>query len=1197
MFVRNTSPLPLLLLTLLLTSPILHVTRGQLFAENWVSVDIDPTAQTGSGTTPSLALDVENERVYVATMHGGFGNGVGLFICNSYGGFCVSRDLSGGVGGTGFSPSLALDTARRDVLVASRDAMGDRLVLTTCDRNGNQCSRRDVSGSMGDNSGSEPDLVLDVDNRRAYIVTTNGAASGTPWLTICDLDSEATPCSHHNISAGQGVNSGLEPSLALDLVHNKVYVATRHASMNNLVWLYICDLDGSNCISQDVSSSEPIGCGHTPSLAVDPVGGKVFIATENKGRASRLWLFICNLNGTDCASFDTTGSSSYSATNPSLAIKDGFVYVASTDSVDPAKVSITICNDDGSECTRREASADQGNNSGLTPSLGVDSVNGRIVVATRNSLANNRPFLYVTSPYSLPASSLSTVSVPQLTLGPSNPDMVLTLGNLTALMLPRDLPGSPVDFRVSVSTNTGPNQDVMVPYQPSGFPQIPITVATAFALYEVEVMVGNGAIIDPLITIDGRLDPSKCVLQDLPSSNTFSFQTETTAQVILSLAWLETNSSAVPGFEFSAIEDIVEVRLTAGEDSLNTSLIEMGPGLLDVAIAFSSPSALSYSLTIEVDSQPIPGSPFVVNFDLVCPPGTQASGLVCDLCPLTTYQPSVTTRSEPCLSCPFKMGGPIGSTSFLNCTCERGLWPGYGTRTNTSVCVPCPPGGFCEGGTTYPVAERGFFPRSTDDPYSFVTCVRSGCLRDGRCEEGYVQGYMCSQCAPGYYSASESECAECPTGASGRLAGALVVLAVVAVAVGVFVAWTSARVGERKGGSTTTSPEDVMAEFRMRTTPVSFGLILYACQVVGILAQANWEWSSESKAVLGVFSLFNIDSQSIAAECSLASFHTMYALSVLIPFLFLCFVIGVVVVARMCRRLVSFLSGLEHMGSRTLVDAVLFSLAPLLYIPIARASLILFDCSELPNGDIVLDVDNGVLCFDSAWWSVFPVGLVAVLAFVVGIPAYFGVTIWTHRHTLYERSVTSRFGSLYRHFRRKYYWGEIGNLGKRLAIVVVALFFSNRQLVQFGFLVTILLVSLVFGVSRQPYYVPLYNQVDARLTGVLVAILLLGAASYAERSSTGTDSLLLAGTIIAVLILVAVSVHALVADVMSLRKERQGTFVAAEERHARIAEYVLSELQDIGDDGVGDAARVFLQSLASRGGGRDSGGGVELDQV
>ena len=467
---------------------------------------------------------------------------------------------------------------------------------------------------------------------------------------------------------------------------------------------------------------------------------------------------------------------------------------------------------------------------------------------------------------------------------------------------------------------------------------------------------------------------------------------------------------------------------------------------------------------------------------------------------------------------------------------------------------------------------------------------------------------MCGTCSEGYFSKSESECDKCPPGSGGRLAGAAVVLLLVASGLAVAIAVSAARIagvaaghGADPNASRVQKAQAAIVAFRMRTIPVSISMVLVSFQVVSILGQANMKWTAESQAVLSSFNVFNIDAQSVAAECSLASFHTMYVLSVLIPLVLLVFVMVGVVVLKRVRGSIPLLADLGVVSTRTLVDSVVFSLAPLLYIPIAKATFVLFDCSRLPNGDFVLDADNGVACFDGKWWSVFPVGLLAFVLYVVGVPVYFGSTIWVRRQSLFESETTARFGSLYRNFRRDYYWGEIANLVKRLGIVTIATFFSRHQLVQIGSLLTIFIASALFVNSRRPYYVPLYNAIDVRLTVVLIAVLLVGAGSYAERTSSSSQTFFFVATIGVVAMLCLVSLHALVTDVLSLKEERSSQFYSASQRQAELVQYISSELKDVEADAtLLHAAGEFLATLdmavRSEGGGRVRSS-IRLDDV
>ena len=695
-------------------------------------------------------------------------------------------------------------------------------------------------------------------------------------------------------------------------------------------------------------------------------------------------------------------------------------------------------------------------------------------------------------------------------------------------------------------------------------PSSPATLDLSFpldrlALYTLTASLHDGPVASSPYTIDRRVYAEHSSIDVTLTNNTYAVPFNTQQQLLIRLRGKQgVAHSVTPQFDYSRH---LSVSIVLGSNSVPAVLSHAPSGADgDVLVTFQSPEAESFTFSATVDGLHISQSPFTLDFLLQCPPGTRIGATTCDDCPIGTYSEvfSRDTSSSCQLCAPGMTTSNPRSTSFLNCTCPPGSWFGSVTRTPTQVCQVCPPGGLCPGGLEYPVAAPGFFP-VTPNAYDYVSCTRQGCIGRGQCEKGYI-GYMCATCAPSYYSRSESECAPCPSGSTTRLALAIVLLCLIALAAGVFIAWTTVSVANTPASST---GQGKITAFRVRTTPVSISMVLVAFQCTGILARANFKWTSSSRAVLTLFSLFNIDSQAVAAECSLSSFHTTYAISVVIPFALIVAVMGVVLALRACHRMFSFLSGLENISIRTLIDSVLFTMAPLLYIPMAQACFVLFDCSRLPNGRFVLDADSGVECFDSSWWSVFPLGFVAVVGFVMGVPLYFGTTIWVRSHQLFDPSVVARFGSLYRNFRRDYYWGEIANLGKRLSIVLIATFFSRHQLVQIGLLTALLVVSGFFVATRRPYFVPSYNALEVRLSSVLLAVVFLGSASYAERSSSSTNTFLLVATILVASTLLIVALHAIVADIMSIRQERKSAFYSAGQRQQNLVAIISSELKDV----------------------------------
>ena len=546
-----------------------------------------------------------------------------------------------------------------------------------------------------------------------------------------------------------------------------------------------------------------------------------------------------------------------------------------------------------------------------------------------------------------------------------------------------------------------------------------------------------------------------------------------------------------------------------------------------------------------------------------CSPGSRRVGETgCELCDSGQY--SETANAPDCLPCAEYTASPPGATSFLQCVCIPGFWQPVGDddRTRATPCAACPANGFCSGGVEVPTALPGFF-QEAPGAYEFAACPRrDSCAGGNTCREGY-EGYLCWKCQSGYYSDSVSRCVKCPPGAVSLFAIFVVALVAFSAVIAGIVAWASIRISRLQRKAEAGSQTEQMHAFRMRMIPASLSMTLVSFQVVGILADADIGWTKASRVILQLFNIFNVDLNLVASECALTSFHIKYTVSVCLPVVTVALTVLFSLLLKALARKVSFFEGLNDLSFRTMVDSVIFSLASLLYIPMARACFVLFDCSELPNGDSVLDVDPGTECYDSSWWGVFPFGLIGITLYVVGIPAYFAFALIRNRHQLFESRVISRYGSLYRLYRRAFYMGEVGNLGKRLLLVVASVFFSSHQLVQLAILFVVLVASSFIVNRLHPFYLPLYNQLDLHFSLVLIVILLIGVASYAERDSTTTDQFFLIATLLAVFALLVVAVRGVVLDLKLMRRERQDAYSAAEDRRIDLANHIFKEMRDV----------------------------------
>ncbi|TGM74423.1 chitobiase, partial [Leptospira mtsangambouensis] len=244
-------------------------------------------------------------------------------------------DLSAGQAtNSGLSPSAVVDTRSGKLLAVTQNAANYNISsLFRCNLDGSNCSHTDISAGQGDDSGNTPSTVIDPINTKLLVITHNAANNGKPSLFRCNLD--GSNCSHTDISAGQGTNSGLSPSAAVDTLNGKLLVITQNGANNGKPSLFRCNLDGSNCSYTDISAGQGNNSGNTPSTAIDPINAKLLVITQNGANNAKPSLFRCNL--------------------------------------------------DGSNCSHTDISAGQGTNSGVNPSAVIDPLNGKLLIATQNS--------------------------------------------------------------------------------------------------------------------------------------------------------------------------------------------------------------------------------------------------------------------------------------------------------------------------------------------------------------------------------------------------------------------------------------------------------------------------------------------------------------------------------------------------------------------------------------------------------------------------------------------------------------------------------------------------------------------------------------------------------------------------------------------------------------------------------------------
>ncbi len=359
--------------------------------------DVSAGQAAGRGSSPTALVDEAAKKLLVVATDTKAGSIPVLFRCELGGTGCAFHDLSAGQPAPcGSEPRAILDAAAAKLLVVtSNGANGNRASLFRCDLDGANCVHTDVSAGQGATSGLRPDVALDAKNGKLLVVTTNGANEHRPALFRCERDGSG--CTYVDISAGQGLESGYQPSVQIDTANDKLLVVTLGNTAGAPPSLFRCNLDGSGCTYRSmVAGSVPFAPTSAPATAIE--GGKLFTVFTDGVMDNRATLILCNVDGTACARKDVSGGQGpRSGEDPSIVVdaSRGTLFVATAKGQVNATSSLVRCDLDGSRCTNAFFPAGEPENSGHSPSAVLDEVSRKLrVVSTKKSGYDGVPAMY-----------------------------------------------------------------------------------------------------------------------------------------------------------------------------------------------------------------------------------------------------------------------------------------------------------------------------------------------------------------------------------------------------------------------------------------------------------------------------------------------------------------------------------------------------------------------------------------------------------------------------------------------------------------------------------------------------------------------------------------------------------------------------------------------------------------------------------
>jgi hypothetical protein len=329
--------------------------------------DISAGQPNNSGTYPSVAFDSVNNKLLVATTNGASSsNRAALFRCNVDGTSCSYIDISAGqAAGSGIRPIALIDSANSKLLVVTQFGGNPKPALFRCNLDGTSCAYVDISAGQAADTGQELSATIDTVSSKLLVAARNAQAGGGnhPGLFRCNLD--GTSCTYTDLSTGTGHTGscGLSPSIAIDTVNSKLLVATRDVDNSEKPALFRCNLDGSSCSYSDISAGQGATSGYAPKALVDTVGNKLLVFTNNGANSSKLALFRCALDGTNCAYLDISAGQTgtvFFDNVPAAAIdtinKKIVIAALHNDAANNQRLGLFRCNIDGTSCAFTDVS-------------------------------------------------------------------------------------------------------------------------------------------------------------------------------------------------------------------------------------------------------------------------------------------------------------------------------------------------------------------------------------------------------------------------------------------------------------------------------------------------------------------------------------------------------------------------------------------------------------------------------------------------------------------------------------------------------------------------------------------------------------------------------------------------------------------------------------------------------------------------
>ncbi|KAG2448436.1 hypothetical protein HYH02_006328 [Chlamydomonas schloesseri] len=456
-----------------------------------------------------------------------------------------------------------------------------------------------------------------------------------------------------------------------------------------------------------------------------------------------------------------------------------------------------------------------------------------------------------------------------------------------------------------------------------------------------------------------------------------------------------------------------------------------------------------------------------------------------------------------CLTCPDNtLTIQRGSTNLTDCICK----PGYFNRLGLPglPCEACPKNAYCEGGTTLPAPDPGFYAEQSA-PFTMYPCNPSSvCNGNFTCAKGY-RGRMCAYCAEGHYRFL-GNCVSCPADASAVI-GYLLVMALLWITINV---------------SFARAVENLM-------------VIINFCQMLSIVVGFSLNWPQMLYSVMSFSSILSFEMDSLEPTCLVRSWG--FANNLVVQLLLPLIMAGLVALwcgvtyamykykqwgmTRSVRAAASLKMSQEAPWKQVMwaiLDvpqdirelrecfleraAVPLNFLNIGYLVLLKYCLSTYRCQKI-NGVMYLYMSPNDMCYTTKHWNLMLLGTAGLIVYTGGFIYLYGhaMRALSKSRCLGDKKPLLLYGWMYERYEAQFYWYEAVIILQRTGFVLVSLFVLDPAL-QAVLCMIICVAVLLLDIRTSSYVDKQIHILQAGVDGALGAVLVAGLLFYNPLVST-----------------------------------------------------------------------------------------------